>query len=188
MSGGTAYSLMSALKFLKLTDNDGVPQTLLRELVVASDEARKPLIHQMLREAYPTLMDGPLNLAEASGGQFEEHLREEYNIKGSTVDKVATFFIAAAEDAGIALSPHLRKRRASPSNSTPRRRPQKRVEETSNNDQKTRENGNHFQPRPLSHVLTDLLNVTDMTDAEMDAVWVLLRYQKKKEAEEASKS
>lgn len=182
MSGGTAYSLMSTLKFLKLTDNEGVPQGLLRELVVASDEERKPLIHRMLNAAYPTLMDGPLNLAEASGGQFDEHLRDEFGIKGSTVDKVAAFFLAAAEDAGIQLSPHLRKRRPASSSSTPRRRIPKKPEEPEKANPKIPPDGNQAQPRQLSHVLTDLLNVTDMTDEEMQAVWVLLRYQKKKEA------
>jgi hypothetical protein len=42
--------------------------------------------------------------------------------------------------------------------------------------------------RSLSHVLTDLLDVNDMTDPEMEAVWTLLRYQKRKEAAEAAAS
>jgi hypothetical protein len=193
MSGGTAYSLLSALKFLKLTDNDGVPQPLLREIVMADEQDRKPLIHRMLQEAYPALMDGPINLAEASGGQFDELIREEYGIKGSTVDKAATFFLAAAEDAGVALSPHLKKRRPSGSPSAPRRRQQKKNGDGAGagagagTGTGSANNQTPQQNRPLSHVLTDLLNVADMTDEEMQAVWVLLRYQKKKEAEQASK-
>jgi hypothetical protein len=187
MSGGTAYSLLSSLKFLKLTDNDGVPQPLLREIVVADEAARKPLIHQMLAAAYPPLMDGPINLAEASGGQFDELLREEYGIKGSTVDKVAAFFLAAAEDAGVALSPHLKKRKPSPPSPLGRRRASKKPDD---NGAGRGETGTKDQvktdTRPLSHILTDLLNVDDMTDAQQDAVWVLLRYQKKKEAAEAA--
>jgi hypothetical protein len=183
MSGGTAYSLLSSLKFLKLTDNDGIPQPLLREIVEADEGSRKPLIHRMLQAAYPPLMDGPINLAEASGGQFDELLREEYGIKGSTVDKVASFFLAAAEDAGIPLSPHLRKRRPSGTSSAPRKRSAKKAEDTRNPYEETSKvENNSGNSRPLSHILTDLLNVDDMTEEQQDAVWVLLRYQKKKEA------
>jgi len=181
MSGGTAYSLLSTLKFLKLIDNDGAPQPLLRQLVTVDESERKPLIHQMLQAAYPTLLDGPLNLAEASGGQFDEHLRQEFNVKGSTVDKVAAFFLAAAEDAGLALSAHLKKRKPAGSGSVSRRRSNGRKEGTSDAP------AQHNAPRQrsLSHVLTDLLDVTDMSDVEMEAVWTLLRYQKRKEAEAA---
>jgi hypothetical protein len=183
MSGGTAYSLLSTLKFLKLTDNEGVPQPLLRQLVAAEDADRKPLIRQMLEEAYPALLGGTLNLAEASGGQFDERLREEYNVKGSTVDKVAAFFLAAAEDAGLPLSPHLKKRRPVGSASG-RRRPAKKPENGGDGTVTPVQHSPKQQPhqRQLSHVLTDLLDVTDMSDAEMEAVWVLLRYQKRKEA------
>jgi hypothetical protein len=187
MSGGTAYSLLSALKFLKLTDNDGIPQQLLRDLVEADEATRKAFLLDMLQGAYGPLFEGPVNLAEASGGQFDELLREEYGIKGSTVDKVAAFFLAAAEDVGLPLSPHLRKRKPSATPSTPRKRSVKKVEAASD-DGGNGGNSNRVQhqaERSLSHVLTDMLNVTDMTDEEMTAVWTLLRYQKRKEAAQA---
>ena len=182
ISGGTAYALLSALKFLRLIDGDGKPTSLLRQLVTADEDGRKPLIHQMIYEAYPGLMNGSLNLAEASGGQFDEALREHYNIRGSTVDKVATFFLQAAEEAGVQVSMHLKKRKpAAPSNAS-RRRPAPKTPDTDEREPDARTKAQTMSQKSLSHVLTDLLDVTDMNEEEMNAVWVLLRYQKRKEA------
>lgn len=186
MSGGTAYSLLSALKFLKLIDDAGSPQPFFRQLVEADDTERKTLISVMLANAYPSFFGGGLDLAQASSGQFDDHIREQYKSKGSTIDKQALFFLNAAEDAGITLSAHLKARRPTAASPASKKRHSARKSE-----------GGALPPPPspaprsevrrsLSHVLTDLLDVNDMSDNEMEAVWTLLRYQKRKEAAEAS--
>lgn len=185
MSGGTAYSLLSALKFLKLIDDSGTPQPLMRDLVEAEDAARKPVVLQMLQGAYPTFFEGSLDLSQASSGQFDEHIREQYKSKGSTIDKQALFFLNAAEDAGVAVSAHLKSRRPTASSPASRKKQSARKPEAAPTP--TPAASPKVEARKtLSHILTDLLDVNDMSESEMEAVWTLLRYQKRKEAEQAA--
>ena len=182
MSGGTAYSLLSALKFLKLIDDSGAPQSFFRKLVDADDFERKALIAEMLETAYPSFFGGELDLSQASSGQFDDHIREQYKSKGSTIDKQALFFLNAAEDAGITLSAHLKARRPTAASPASRKRQSARKEAAAGNTPTPAVTPRTEARRSLSHVLTDLLDVNDMTDVEMEAVWTLLRYQKRKEA------
>lgn len=184
MSGGTAYSLLSALKFLKLIDDSGSPSGFFRKMVEADDIERKNLTAALLRHCYPTFFDGKIDLSQASSGQFDDHIREQFGSKGSTIDKQALFFLNAAEDAGIALSAHLKARRPTASSPASRKRPAARKQETSAVGGPS--TARAVEPkRALSHILTDLLDVNDMTEDEMEAVWTLLRYQKRKEAAQA---
>lgn len=187
MSGGTAYSLLSALKFLKLIDDGGAPSQFFRNLVEADDAARKQLIGEMLRACYPTFFEGVIDLGQASSGQFDDHIREQFGSKGSTIDKQALFFLNAAEDAGVALSAHLKARRPTASSPASRKRPAVRKQEAGTGGAGTpTPTPRATEPkRTLSHVLTDLLDVNDMSEQEMEAVWTLLRYQKRKEAVQA---
>ncbi len=115
-SGAISYGVIAALKTFKLIDTNGAPNDEFRKLVAASEEARKPLFRDLLKRAYPTLFDGEIELATVSAGQFDEHIRTTYDAMGSTIDKIAAFFIAAAKYAGEPLSPHLLARKAIGSN------------------------------------------------------------------------
>ncbi len=183
MSGGTAYSLLSALKFLKLIDESGAPSQYFRNLVEADDTNRKRYIAEMLRASYPSFFSGQIDLSQASSGQFDDHIREQYKSKGSTIDKQALFFLNAAEDAGIALSAHLKARRPAAPSPASRKRQNARKADNGQLPPNNPPAPPRTEPkRNLSHVLTDLLDVNDMTEEEMGAVWILLRYQKLKEA------
>ena len=83
-----------------------------------------------MKVGYPTLWSGSINLASTTAGQFDEHIREEYDVKGSTVDKVATFFIAAAKFSELAISPHLAARKPTASSaSSNKSKKQRKVED-----------------------------------------------------------
>lgn len=128
-SGSLSYSIMAALKSLKMIGADGVPTLDFISFVNADDEARKEAMLKALPEAFPTLWATSFKLETATAGQFDEHLRENYDVKGSTVDKVATFFIAAANYAGLVLSSHLKARKPTASSSSSRKSSkQRRVE------------------------------------------------------------
>ena len=120
-SGSLSYSIIAALKALKLIESNGTPTAPFVSLVKAGDEQRKPLIREILRTGYPSLWDGNIDLETATGGQFDEHIREEYDAKGTTVDKVATFFIAAASYADLPLSLHLKARKPTASSASSRK-------------------------------------------------------------------
>jgi hypothetical protein len=110
-SGSTVYSIIAALRALELTDDDSVPTASLHRFANAPDDERPELMNGIVRHAYPTLFSSEIDLQTTTAGQFDEHLKQQYDVKGSTVDKAATFFIAAAQFAEIPLSNHLKKRR-----------------------------------------------------------------------------
>jgi hypothetical protein len=116
-SGSLSYSVIAALKSLKLIAADGTPSASFVEFVKADDEHRKMLMREALPNAYPTFFDGTFDIGRATAGQFDEHLRQRYEAKGSTVDKVASFFIAAADYSDLMVSQLVKDRK--PTSSSP---------------------------------------------------------------------
>jgi hypothetical protein len=129
-SGSLSYSIIAALKSLKLISAEGVHSNEFIAFVKADDETRKPMMLNILKAGYPTLWNGSIDLKGATAGQFDEHIRQEYDAKGSTVDKVATFFIAAAKYSDLTISSHLaaRKPTASSASSSKSKRQRKASE------------------------------------------------------------
>lgn len=183
-SGSLSYSIIAALKSLKLISAEGVPSTDFVTFVKADDEARKPLMQNILKAGYPTLWNGAIDLTGATAGQFDEHIRQEYDAKGSTVDKVATFFIAAAKYADLAISPHLAARKPTASSaSSGKSKKQRKAGDDG-------DNGNAPAPAPtppapmtdkaLEYKLVDLMKDEDVGDEERSAIWTLIKYLTRK--------
>lgn len=102
---GTQYSqAIRALSFLRLMDETKKPNEKLRQLVMATEDERKAILRSVVEEAYePFFQDpGPQN---ATLGDLEGFLRSQ-GARG-VVDKCVTFFLSAAKETGIPLSPHL---------------------------------------------------------------------------------
>ncbi len=116
-SGSISYSVIAALKFLKLIDDGGKPSDRFNRLVESDDEKRRTVLKETVIEGYPSLFDKDINLKTITSGQFDEHIRREFDVQGSTVDKIAAFFISAAKISEIPISTHLLARK-SVSNST----------------------------------------------------------------------
>lgn len=134
-SGSLSYSIIAALKSLKLISAEGLPTASLIDFVKASDEERKGMMQGILQIGYPSLWSGSLDLASITAGQFDEHIREEYDVKGSTVDKVAAFFIAAAKFSELPISPHLAARKPTASSaSSSKSKKQRKVEDADSAD------------------------------------------------------
>lgn len=110
-SGSVVYSVLAALKFLKLIDEEGRPSDAFERIVNADDAGRSLEMKSLLQAAYPSLFSTEIDLRRASAGEFDEHLRKQFGIQGSTVDKVAAFFIGAAKMAGIELSTQIDSRK-----------------------------------------------------------------------------
>jgi len=106
-SGSVSYSVIAALKYLGLIEEDGKPTQLFSTLVNASDEERSKILDSVIRAGYPSLFSETMNLKRATAGEFDDLIRKEFDVQGSTVDKIAAFFISAAKQAQIELSPHL---------------------------------------------------------------------------------
>jgi hypothetical protein len=177
-SGSLSYSIIAGLKSLKLISADGTPTAEFVAFVKADDDARKPLLQTIMKTGYPTLWRAPINLATMTAGQFDEHIRSEYDVKGSTVDKVATFFIQAAKHADLAISPHLaaRKATASSASSGKSKRQRRNTPEGQSDTPTPPAPATPMETKALEYHLIDLLKQDGIGDDEQQAIWTLVRY------------
>jgi hypothetical protein len=106
-SGGTQAQIMSAFRSLGLIDEDGAPNALLSRLV--KEDTRKQTLRSVLEEEYREVI--ALHAANATERQVLEKMAE-FNVSGATLRKANAFFVRAAADVGIPLSPHATKSRA----------------------------------------------------------------------------
>ena len=182
MSGGLAYGILSALKFLQLINGDGVPSPQLVKLSEASEDEAKPILSSMLQSSYKGIFNGDVKLARATSGQFDDYLRSTFGVTGSTVDKCAVFFLAAAAEAGIEVSAQLKSRK--PAQIGTRKLKLRRPPEPLVDSGVVRvAEAEPPKLRSPVEVLVSILDMSAMTEDEQQAVWTLIRFLKKQEAE-----
>ncbi|MBD3774331.1 MAG: DUF5343 domain-containing protein [Rhodobacteraceae bacterium] len=181
-SGSLIYSILSALKSLNLVDADGVPSELFVDFVKASDENRPAKMAAIMRSAYAPLFSASFDLTSATAGQFDELIRNEYEAKGSTVDKVATFFIAAAKFAEVEISPHLAARKPTASSASAGKSKRQRKANNSDNPPPPPPPPPQISDKALEYKLIDLMKEADIGDEERSAIWTLVQYLTKKKA------
>ncbi|MGI4900732.1 MAG: hypothetical protein ACRYG5_03570 [Janthinobacterium lividum] len=107
-SGSTANELLATLRFFKMINEKGVPAQRYKAVVTADDGARKELMQQILRDSYPFIFAAPgFDVERATADQVATQFRAQ-GISGSTLSRAVAFFLAAAEDAGVKVSPHIK--------------------------------------------------------------------------------
>lgn len=104
MSGTMQGQLLAALDFLNLINSEEVPTDRLKAYIRASGEERQHLLKDILVSSYQFLYDN-FDLKRATMSQLIERF-SGIGTSGSTTRKCITFFLKAAADAGIELSPH----------------------------------------------------------------------------------
>lgn len=187
-SGGMAYGILSSLKFLKLIDDRGAPTPAFKALVKAQDSERPEHLKIMLENGFTELFNSGIDLESASSGQFDEVLRSSYDIRGSTVDKVAIFFLGAAKQAGISVSHQLEKRKPVGSIGPKRLRLKRDVPQNENGTGQANPSQGEQPALPAQTqndpvtTLVGIIDMAEMSDQEQEAVWILIRYLKKREA------
>ncbi len=107
-SGGSGVQLMTALRVLKLIDPDGRPDPLLEQVARAEGDERRRLLRAALERFYEPVFK--LDLARATRSQFNEAFRA-FGTKEGVTAKCEAFFVQAAHDAGVELSPYILSRR-----------------------------------------------------------------------------
>jgi hypothetical protein len=185
-SGSISYSIIATLKSLKLINNDGVPNPTLNNFVKASDADRKEMMKGILRAGYPSLWAGTFDLTAVTAGQFDEHLRSAYDVKGSTVDKAAAFFIAAANYANEPISPHLKARKAVASSSSSKKSPKQRRKEIDFEDGDDGLDDDDQPPpisKPLEYQLIDLMGEPDIEEGIKASIWNLVQFLMKRKTQ-----
>jgi len=193
-SGSISYSVIAALKFLGLIDEGGSPSGDFTALASAPDEQRPAILKPIIQKGYAGLFKSGMNLANMTAGQFDEYMRTEYDVEGSTVDKIAAFFIAAAKLAEIQLSPHLLNRKMiAPSSTSKKSAKQRKRDDTGDGG-----SGGAVVPpvvppagtqhKALQYQLIDLMAEPDVDDGVKQSIWALVQYLVAREAKKAADS
>ena len=118
-SGSVANEIMAALKYLGLTNDKAEPTALFEAFVMASDENRKAMLKEMLRRSYSFVFETPgFNLERATTQGLADLFRTK-GVNGSTLVRAITFFLMAAKDAGVTVSPHVKAPQSPPRSSSP---------------------------------------------------------------------
>jgi hypothetical protein len=111
---------MTALRVLGLIAPDGRPAPALERLVKSDGDERRTALREVLESFYEPVFR--LDLARSTRAQFHEAFRSFGTREGVTA-KCEAFFIQAAQDADVEMSPYILSRRhgARRSNSAPSR-------------------------------------------------------------------
>jgi hypothetical protein len=103
-SGSTGTQLVATLRFLRLTDNEGMPTGRLRQLVSAKGPQRTDIMKQITYESFDFYFKGSIDLQTATPSQLEDLLHNTYQITGDVARKCIKFFVELATEAEIPLS------------------------------------------------------------------------------------
>lgn len=185
-SGAVQSQLMTSLRFLGLITPEDKPTTSLGALVDAHGTDQWPgELAKVLRSAYADVFK--LNLATASPAQFTETFKDAYPAEGDTVRKGVTFFLNAAKDAGIQISPYIMKNKKPRSaNGGAKKRASNKPKEKKDAEggklhTPTREEGEKTRS-PYEALMHDIYDPTEMSKEEEQAVFTLARFLKKRDA------
>jgi hypothetical protein len=124
MSGALQSQLTTTLRYLGLTKSTGQPTETLAKLVNSEGAERTQVMYDIVAGSYPLLFQEPdFDVKNATPRMLEEKF-SEMGASGGTLNKCLLFFLAAAKEAGIETSPHLKTGRTS---RTPRPRARQAV-------------------------------------------------------------
>ncbi len=181
-SGVVGAQLMHALRFLGLIEEDRRPTQRLRELMKAHGGAHWPAtLLEVLRQEYAPIF--AIDLETATPSQFNGAFRKAFPAADAVVQKCVTFFLYAANDAGVKISGRVLKGRK-PRSLTP---PRKAARPTRSPPPAEEFEAPAAQPPPASAVSDDKkpselllthLDLDAMDDEQQAAVWTLLKYFK----------
>ena len=182
-SGVVGTQLMHALRFLGLIEDDGRPTQRLKELMKAHGAGHWPeKFLELLRQEYAPMF--AIDLETATPSHFNEAFRKAFPAADAVVQKCVTFFLYAANDAGVKISGRVLKGRK-PRSLTPRRKPARpafahppiREFEAAPPQPQARLRPRIEGKKP-SEILLTHLDPNEMDDEQQAAVWTLLKYFK----------
>ena len=183
-SGVVGTQLMHALRFLGLIEDYGRPTQRLKELVNAHGSANwSEKFLELLRREYAPMF--AIDLENATPSHFNEAFRRTFPAADAVVQKCVTFFLYAANDAGVKISGRVLKGRK-PRSLTPRRKAAKPALAHPPTEQLE---AGPPQPRPImpridgqkpSEILLMHLDPKEMDDEQQAAIWTMLKYFKSK--------
>ncbi len=178
-SGVVGTQLTHALRFLGLIEDHGHPTQRLREMVDAQGSGRWPeMLLELLRLEYAPMF--AIDLETATPSHFNEAFRRAFPAADAVVQKCVTFFLYAADDAGVKISGRVLKGRK-PRPLSPRRKhaaaslPARAFEAKASQPQPDSSRAEGKKP---SEILLLHLDPNEMDEEQQAAVWTLMKYFK----------
>lgn len=110
LSGTAQAHLLHALRYLNLIDAEGVPTEKLTRLATAQDAEKQKVLKEILTSAYPFVICDSIDLERCTSKQIEEAFATT-GATGETIRKSLAFFLTTAKQAGMKLSPHIKRAR-----------------------------------------------------------------------------
>ncbi len=174
-SGVVGSQLTHALRFLGLIEGQGRPTERLRALVNAHSAGRWPeALQELMRQEYAPIF--AIDLEAATPSHFNEAFRKAFPAADAVAQKCVTFFLYAANDAGVTISGRVMKGRK-PRSLTPRRR-RPAAAPTAQEREAPAGGPSRIGERKPSEMLLLHLEPKDMDEEQQAAVWTLLKYFK----------
>jgi hypothetical protein len=110
MSGGYQAQVKGALRFLGMIDKDSKPTVFMHAAVAATEKTEDwtTVVSALLNQYYPTIVAHPLT--NTTPDALRKEFEATFGGKPDLISKAVTFFVHAAKDAGMPLSPRLTER------------------------------------------------------------------------------
>jgi hypothetical protein len=169
---------MHALRFLGLMEDDGRPTPRLKTLADTHGAARWPQeLSELLRQVYSPMF--AIDLETATPSHFNGTFRKAFPAADAVVQKCVTFFLYAANDAGVRISGRVLKGRK-PRPLGPRKKsapaqPRKDIEAGPSQSPSA---ASCIDDRKPSEILFRHLDPNAMDEEQQAAVWTLLKFFK----------
>jgi len=107
MSGSGQSAMIATLKSLNLVNDKLEPTKSLEVIVTGSENDFSTTLSALIKNTYPFLFDGSINIEKATSKKIEDKFRDA-GASGSTLTKCISFFLTAAKAANIPVSPHVK--------------------------------------------------------------------------------
>ncbi|MDR3772766.1 MAG: DUF5343 domain-containing protein [Terracidiphilus sp.] len=105
MSGAAQSQVITALRFLGMISENGLPTKLMQRYATGEEEDRRAALFEMLMGAYPFLFDtSEFSIKSATASQLREAMEANTSATGETLARCIAFVKDAAQDAGFSVS------------------------------------------------------------------------------------
>jgi hypothetical protein len=109
MSGAAQSQVTTAMRYLGMISDNGLPTKALHEYASGDEHKRKEALFGMLMSSYPFIFDDPetFSMKTATALQLREAFEANTTATGETLGRCIAFLKEAALDAGIQVSPYI---------------------------------------------------------------------------------
>ncbi|MBI4844529.1 MAG: DUF5343 domain-containing protein [Nitrospirae bacterium] len=111
MSGAAQSQLTGALRFLNLISPNGLPTDILTKLIHSEGVEKQETLKEIVKKSYSFLFGDMLDLKRVTPSHLQESFMKA-GATGATNHKCISFFISITKEAGIAISPHIKAKKA----------------------------------------------------------------------------